>query len=457
MAKLINRSAIDDYGRNFHWESPYRNRYPFRKVQKEFKLETHVVSNEKGFTSLKLDWEKLVKISSVHVFQTFEWNHIWWKYFGEKNKLHILVFKYQHTVVGIAPFFVDEFRLFGHIIYSCLRFIGSTISQSNRQELKGLMPYTDYLDVIIHPGFELSVLKALKAYLKNLGPKYNELVLDEVSENSLLNTFFLDLIAEVSKITVTPGSVCPVVEIKRTWDDYLSDMSRHARSQIRRYIRKTNDKEQRIFKIIQLTTGDDITRAFDRLVWLHQKRWNQLGFPGVFAESRMVNFLKEVVLEFSKKGWLKINVLEPLNEPGNWVAVDLMFYYNKILYLAQRSFDTDTELDCNAPGNVMLYSTLYKLFRQKKITVYDFLRGDENYKFRAANKVIRNATIVITNPAKFDFIHNQLNIGIRYYVQFRRRFLLEIEKLALTCGQDLSKGAAHYLNRISRHRSSVDP
>ena len=50
-------------------------------------------------------WNELVVLSGGTVYQTFEWQSLWWASYGSRRSLHIVLFRADDAVVGIAPLF----------------------------------------------------------------------------------------------------------------------------------------------------------------------------------------------------------------------------------------------------------------------------------------------------------------------------------------------------------------
>ncbi|MDZ7808683.1 MAG: hypothetical protein U5K71_16465 [Gracilimonas sp.] len=94
-------------------------------------LSTIVITTASEFEEISSEWKALVEIADVEIFQTFEWQHTWWKYFGGNNKLHIVLFKKGSQLVGIMPFFIDYFHVIGYPVYRCLKMIGSKVTKTS--------------------------------------------------------------------------------------------------------------------------------------------------------------------------------------------------------------------------------------------------------------------------------------------------------------------------------------
>ncbi|HEX6983582.1 MAG TPA: GNAT family N-acetyltransferase [Balneolaceae bacterium] len=391
-------------------------------------LNVLVISGTEMFDGISEEWRNVAEISSTYIFQTYEWNRIWWKHFGDGQQLNILLFYQDDLLLGIAPLFLDKVTFMGLKMYSCLRFIGSTVSQPEGEDLKGLLPYSDYLDLIIRPGYERQVNRKFMEYLANNELDFNEVVLDEIPENSSLRNYLMPDLEEQDKdYLVQQSSACPVIELGRSWDEHLADMSKSSRYKTRRFIKQAEKPGYKIFEIKEAPDKAGIEKAYEKLVKLHQKRWKDLGYPGIFDEKRMYNFLKEITLEFFDHGWAQCKLAHSIEENGKCIAVDLLFKYKRREYLVQRALDSDSPSAEHGPGNVLLYVMLRDA-AEKGIEEFDLLRGTESYKFRSANSLLKNDTVTFKNPGK----KLALNFGFtKKFIKSRRRFRIEHEQFKI--------------------------
>lgn len=415
-------------------------------------ISVRVVTSLQEFESLSEDWEQLTETADSYIFETFDWNRIWWKHFGANKKLQILLFEKNHRLVGIAPLFLDTFKVAGREVYRCLRFIGSTVSQPEGEELLGLLPYSDYLDFIIHPQYEEEVISEFLSYISANNQQFEEVVLDEVPEKSKLWEHLVPSLKQRGyDYTVEESSGCPIIKLGDTWEEHLSSKSKSSRYRTRRYVKKATKPDYKIFEFEKAKNLKEVEQAYDRLVKLHQERWEELGFPGTFGEQRMYDFFKEISSVFFKKGWSEFKLVYALEDDNNCVAVDLIFKYKDRTYLVHRALDADSPSVEESPGNVGLYMMVKEAIEEKK-SEFDLLRGTESYKFRSANDVLTNRTITINSPGKGS-VNAEL---VKKYIRLKRRSRLEFKqcKIFLNHEGTLKENIQEYGNfvydRISR-------
>lgn len=406
------------------------------------KIHIDVISTVHEFDSIEQDWTSLIKIVDAEIFQTFIWQRTWWEFFGENKPLHIITFKIKEQIIGILPMFIDQFYLMGKRIYRCLRMIGSLSMQPQNGVLPVDLALSDYLSIIAHPEYEGRILNKLRTYLNSVGNIFDEILFNELPQKSSLFTKLIPFLKNENwDITKEQASLCPQIKFPETWKGLLSDLSSNARYQIRRDIRKiTRDN---LFRVEIPSTSKEIEYSFQKLVVFHQERWQDLGMPGIFCDERILGFFREITLRFNEKGWL---MLKNLTANGNLIAVDLLFSFKKTTYLVQRGLDINSDYHQFGPGNALLYYVI-KEELEKGMEVYDFLRGDESYKFRMANFLPVNQKISLTKQ--------KLRPGLRYFKKVLRgyntskiKMTIEREIFNVHTRQDKITGTIHYLENL---------
>lgn len=393
------------------------------------KSRIELISDTDEFLKLEESWNKLMVISDSTIFQSFTWNKTWWKYFGEKKELFVLtMYNGDDELVGILPCFVDNLTYFGRDIYTCLRLLGTSVSQPDGEDLKGLKAYSDYLDMIVHPGYEREFATEIVCFLMQASFRFHEIIFEEVQEDSSIYKHLLPLFDE-KRILYTSKklSACPVSKLEKTWEGYLKTMSKRRRNHTRKFIRKVNDPKIKIFDLSAAETKQELENRFETLVEIHQKHWNSYGYPGVFAEKRYHHFLKETTTELFSKGCVWLNSISSAENNKKVEAIDLHFIYKNKIYLLQRAYDSSSKMQNDSPGTVLLYNSIKEGIRQN-YEYFDFLRGADRYKYRTANLTLENKIITVTSlglPIRF---YHKL---IKHIPVMRRKIRQETDKMRL--------------------------
>lgn len=368
-----------------------------RKRTENGHLEIKIITNIAAFEALEEPWKELASKSNTHIFQTYEWNRIWWKHFGKNKKLHIVTISTGNKLVGIAPLFEDDITFFGRKLYSCLRFLGSYVSQPEGEPLTGRIPYSDYLDFIIHPGYEQIFVQWILDHFNEEKSEIDEFILDEVPDESAIRNTMIPLLARGAyglSYKLNQASSSPVILLDSTWEAYLNSMNAKERYNTRRYYNRSKPGNTKGFNIERIKRVEELPGVLTDLMNMHQKQWNNRGFPGTFSEKRMRDFIMDIATSFYKNRWMHFNMAIPEGNHGNYVAIDMLITYNKRVSLMHRCMDEDSLFRKQGPGNVLLYTQLNESFNDG-YEVFDMLRGSEKFKLRMSTKIKQNKNIVL--------------------------------------------------------------
>src|SRR5437868_3463369 len=72
-------------------------------------LDIETVENVETFSLLREEWDALVSLCPVTIYQTFDWQFLWWRHYGldARRALNILLFREEGIIVGIIPLFLE--------------------------------------------------------------------------------------------------------------------------------------------------------------------------------------------------------------------------------------------------------------------------------------------------------------------------------------------------------------
>lgn len=386
-------------------------------------MDIRVVNNVKDFDRLKISWNDIAERADVHIFQTFEWNRTWWKYFGIEDNLHIILFYDDDRLVGIAPLFWDSIHLLRKKIYRCLRFLGSNVYQPKGEPLIGFIAYSDYLDLIVEPGYEDQISRELIQHLRSENISYDEIVFEEVPEQSSILTHLAPMLKEKgTAIMVEESSSCANLILDGSWDDYMAKLTSRDRNKTRKYIKKLEDKDEKLFEVETISDHFKLSSSYETLVRVHQGQWNDKNFPGFFYEKRMHDFMKEVSHEFVKKDWMHIKKFTPLEDEEKCVGIYLLFKFKKRLYGIIGGMDHTSPYISEGIGHISFIETLREAI-EKNFEVFDFIRGLQDYKLRTSDIITTNSTVSLPHSEaignrRIQFAKKMIHVQRRLRVEF---------------------------------------
>lgn len=303
-----------------------------------------------AFFELRQDWHQLLEHSAVNeIFLTPEYQAVWWQTLG-KGELKIISFRLESgKLVGLAPLLVEN----------------------NTYSFIGCKDVSDYLDFIVHQDYQDMVYQAIFTELK----KYQEAMfsLCSLPEHSPTINQISNLLIKTNKMQKVQQTVCPQLILPPNWEIYLSQLKRKQRQEIRRKWKKLEDTGLATF--VCLTDVKQIENAIPQFIELHQLSSET---KREFWDPHHQAFFEQLLPVLARHGWLKLFFLSLTTHPDP-IATMLVFDYGGHYDLYNSGFNP--AFSDLSPGQVLTAYTIRQAIEQGK-ELYDFLRGDEEYKFR---------------------------------------------------------------------------
>ncbi len=321
-------------------------------------MQTILYTEATAFDTLAQEWDDLLMRSvSAPFFMRYVYQRTWWQYLGN-NDLVLIAFRNEAgQLVGLVPLY-------------------RAINAAGQRELSfvGCVDISDYLDLLVDKNYVEAVYQALLDCLDSSdGPAWDKLYLCSLPYHSITHT----QLAEATRardwhVEVNQQDVCPVITLADNWDDYLAGLDKKQRHETRRKIRKIEREAETRWYVVD--TEEGLAEAMDVFIDLHQKSTQD---KEDFWSDELILFFKAVAVELARAGWFKLYFLE-VN--GIQAAAMLCFDYNNEFLLYNSGYDPGKFAQLS-PGNVLTAYTIQDAIRLGRKR-YDFLRGDEVYKFR---------------------------------------------------------------------------
>jgi CelD/BcsL family acetyltransferase involved in cellulose biosynthesis len=328
---------------------------------------------------LKEEWNALLAESITHVpFLRYEYLSAWWQTFGggewpNTARLAIVTARQDNRLVGIAPLFTAEWEGLPSLL------------------LLGSIEISDYLDLIVRPqdlaAFTGELLPFLAGQSAGLLP-WNRLDLYNVFETSP-TLAALKQAAQQQRWEYTDEPFRPslTISLPGDWETYLAGIDKKQRHEIRRKMRRAQSGELSTRWYIARDPGkiDAEIEDFLHLMELDPEKARFLTPP------MRENFRRTIRCAFDEDCLL----LAFLEVDGNKAAAYLSFDYLNQLWVYNSGMDFNyTEY---SPGWVLL-GELLKWANENGKHSFDFMRGDEDYKFRFGAHQRNVMRVTITRP-----------------------------------------------------------
>ena len=306
------------------------------------------------FDDLAADWNRIyASMPASSAFDSLEWNRIWWEHFGGDSKLMLRsVVRPNGTTAIIAPLRLD----------------------SNNDE--GVCTFLGGTDLVDYLGFkhDAELLPSdVQDLLQSLydDPGISALVLESLPEDSHTIHAVKEVASDMGwEVHIWDEGVAPRVTLPSTVDEYFASLTKKHRHELRRKLRRLHnagDVEQ-----LELTTPNEIESAMDDFIKLH--RGSSIDKEEFMTPQREA-FFREIAVTLAEKDVTRIYFLT-IN--GEKVATSLAFKIGSTKYLYNSGYLPDRSW--LAVGLLNHAINILASIREG-IEVYDFMRGDERYKY----------------------------------------------------------------------------
>jgi CelD/BcsL family acetyltransferase involved in cellulose biosynthesis len=308
-----------------------------------------------AWDALQSDWNALLSRSVANYpFLRHEYQRAWWEHLGggewPSADLRIALWREQGALRGIAPFF------------------RSGRKEATRWYLIGSVEISDYLDVIApvehHSAFCSALLDALDAV-----PDSEFRVLDLFNLHASSPTGSVleaDAARRGWKVDRLPLQVCPVVSLPGSWEEYLGRLDKKDRHEIRRKLRRGESGEEPME--LKLGGAGDMDDFF-RLMAFDQNKTD-------FLTPVMRDQFRSIARSMEAAGMLQLAFLET---EGRKIAAYFNFDCGNRIWVYNSGMDP--QFAASSPGWILTALLIRRAIEQGK-EVFDFMRGNESYKFQ---------------------------------------------------------------------------
>lgn len=306
-------------------------------------------------------WNALVGQSIANTpFSRYEYLSQWWKTLGGGEWAHqhaelVLVSATENgQLIGIAPLFLAEYE--GQ---HALMLIGS-------------IEISDYLDLIVREGDLTRFLSGLLDFLVSNVKNWSVVDWYNIPDSSpTLAALQVEAERRGWSHHEEMYRPTPRIPLHGSFDDYLSRIDKKQRHEIRRKMRRAAESEKNVrFYVVDTTENiDSEIDAFFHLMIQSPEKEQFLHLP-------MREQMTATIQNAHKHGYLWLAFLEV---DGTKTAASLNFDYRDKLWGYNSGVSNEhREL---SPGWVLLAHTIQWCCENGRYE-FDFMRGDEEYKYR---------------------------------------------------------------------------
>lgn len=316
-------------------------------------------------------WREMYQqMPNSSAFDSPEWNKTWWKHFGHDSKMMIrTVSDSDGSIAIVAPMKLDREHDEG---------VGTFIGSSDLVDYFGFKHHAKLKDE------DVAIL--LDSLYQD--PDINALVLESLPEDS-------HTIHALRRVAPSIGwelheweeGVAPRVSLPESEDAYFNSLTKKHRHELRRKLRRLYQAGK--IEQIELTDTQDIRDNMDNFMQLHRISSMEKQH---FMTTERESFFRDIAETMAE---LNVTRLYFLAIDGVYVATSLAFVVGKTKYLYNSGYDPARSW--HAVGLLNHALNILSSIRQG-FKVYDFMRGDERYKYHLGAKDRAIYTVRLDKP-----------------------------------------------------------
>ncbi len=315
-------------------------------------MEVKVFSTAEAFDSLAQQWTRLLGHSAVATpFQRVEFQRTWWAHFGN-GELCLLAVRHADELVGLVSLYVDDDAV--------LRWVGGD-------------NIADYLDVVARDDDMQEVRRAVFDWLAGAdAPDWQRAQLANIPEWSE-SARHCQKLATGNGWTADAGfqDVCPQFRLPNDFDAYMAGLEGKQRREIRRKLRRAAGEGARA---VFIEPGEEDSAAIDEFIALMQASGAE---KAAFLSPQMHAAFGDILRVTQAAGMLGLCFLEL---EGRRLAAYAYFSMGETIYLYNSGYEPGAYA-LLSPGWVLLAQLIERAIESGHRR-FDFMRGDETYKYR---------------------------------------------------------------------------
>ncbi|MBY5819327.1 GNAT family N-acetyltransferase [Rhizobium leguminosarum] len=327
-----------------------------------------IIDTIAGFEAVRENWDQ-VFLEDPDAQHFLSW--IWLKnYLSRRRRWFILALRERDPEAPYVAFF--PLRLITHLNEKTGLFYDEIIMAGNFA--------ADYTGFIVRPDYEHHAIAGFASFLKH--QNWTDLKLEYFSGPAGRREKMIEALQgpEVMFRDSSPknsenidNTICPIVPLPASFDDYLEErMSSQTRQKLRRFLRKVEGDD--IYRIT-MATAETIDRDLDILFNLWRIKWS--ARKGAERTERLIITTREMLMDSFNCGNLEVPVFWHGDQPLGALANIVDRQKKAILfYITGRDENWKTP----SPG-LILHGYCIRRAIEHGFKTYDFLRGNEPYKY----------------------------------------------------------------------------
>ena len=312
------------------------------------------------------------------VFALSQWNEPWWRLFGAGTPLLLTV----HSEQGLASSNGQTGRNTNPLLFAAMQ-----IADGEARFMGGsdLVDLHDFIYPATVTGKALEDALAQVLTLVAARADVSQLTLTSLPADSPTVKALANVTQQLPlTMMVKPEDVAPHLVLPTTWDGYVASLSKKQRHELRRKLRRLYAAGKVQFK--EVTDPAEVVAHLDDFLRLHKMSTPE---KAQFMTPKREAFVREVATDLATEGITRLCCLK-FNE--ELVAASLCFVYGDTKYLYNSGYNPQYgHLTVGLLGHALnIQATI-----EEGLRVFDFLRGNEQYKYNLGGQDRQLVTVTI--------------------------------------------------------------
>lgn len=334
------------------------------------KVEKH--TSPAVFDQLEAEWQALLNPDQPEgLFLSPTWQRLWWSYLGRGDLAVLSVRADDGQLAGVGSWFVE--------------------SEAGQRVIRGVgcVETTDYLDVVYGPDGAEAVLGALVDYLAEANDiAWDLLDLCNIPADSP-TLQHLPALAQAKgwQVETRVQAVVPVVALPDDYETYLANLNKKQRHEMRRKRRRAEAWEGGTAWYTVGPQHNLTQETGDFLALMAASAPDKADF---LAEGNNRAFFEALAQVGMEEGWLRLQMLRAADDPAGAIFA---FACGGHLMVYNSGMDITTYGPLS-PGWVLFGYSIEDAIEQG-FKAYNFLRGDEDYKYRLGGQNTEIINVIV--------------------------------------------------------------
>jgi CelD/BcsL family acetyltransferase involved in cellulose biosynthesis len=367
-------------------------------------LRQRLVRHERDLADLAERWRDLLEESvRPEPMLSPDWLLPWWRIYGRDRDLCVGVYEAGDQLVGVAPMCARTYFYRGIVRFRRIEPLGADVEEGD-----GVC--SEYLHLIVRPGFEESVCNAfVVGMMAGAFGAWDEWVLPSVDGAHPLTPALARAWQQAGQaIESVEAGESPYLVLAPSWEGYLKMLSKKRRQSLKYAQRdfeawaKGQAATHRAVDAASLAEGKRVLQS------LHGERWQQAGRLGAFSSPRFAAFHDAYMDHLLADNRLELRWLTVAGRPVAayyGIRHDDKHYY----YQAGRIIDVPS----NVRLGIMILIDVLKDAIAHGLREFDFLAGQAQYKSLFADDARPLFHLRVSRPSWRERLRRVLKWGNR--------------------------------------------